>query len=248
MNCSSAFISLFCQVALFAECCVAQQTFVRSPRVGGGNTGFYGPFDLGGINSSSMRYQQVYAASDFLISMPQGGYINGIRFDVADAQFGGHPFATTLSNIQINLSTTPRAVDGLSTVFGENLGLDDTIVLGPRAIFLTDSVLGGADIIIPFTRPFFFNPGAGNLLMEVRNFAGGSASPFNANNVLGDTVSSVISVGSVNDAGGFLTTGGLVTVFDVTPVPEPSVVALGVTGLGMLGLWRCSRRFSLKKA
>ena len=243
MKNSSIWVVILFQTVFFPECCQAQQAFVVSPNVGGGNTGLYGPFDLGEISFATMRYQQIYGSSDFLIRMPQGGYINGIRFDVADARYGGHPFGTTLPNIQINLSTTPRAVDGLSTVFAENRGLDDIVVLGPTSITLSDSVPGGADVIIAFSTPFFYNPSAGNLLMDVRNFGGGRTSPFNANNVLGDTVSSVYSSGTVNDASGIAITAGLITIFDVTPVPEPSVAALGVAVLVVSVLWRGGREW-----
>jgi hypothetical protein len=86
-----------------------------------------------------------------------------------------------------------------------------------------DRVDGGADILIPFSAPFFYDASAGNLLMDVRNFGGGRTSPLNANNVLGDSTSMVYSAGSVNDPTGLPHTGGLITVFDVTPLPVLTV-------------------------
>jgi len=198
--------------------CLGQLVFIRSPFVGG-NTGYYAPFDVGHTINSSMRYQQVYASSDFLSRMPRGGVINAIRFDVADRQYGGHPFGTTFSGIQINLSTTLRAVDGLSAVFVENSGPDDAIVFGPSPITLSDDADGGADVIIPLSKLFFYDPRAGNLLMDLQNFGRERASPFNANNAPDDTTSSVFSTNSVNDPTGFPFTAGLVTIFDVTPLP-----------------------------
>jgi hypothetical protein len=42
------------------------------------------------------------------------------------------------------------------------------------------------DIIIPLTRGFTYDPGAGDLLLEIRNFSGSSASPLSGQAVSGD--------------------------------------------------------------
>lgn len=221
-------ISIAFAWAIVAGHALAQETYIASPNVGG-NSGSPVPFDLGSTIIPTMRYQQVYAASDFTRRMADGGYINGLRFDVAATVHGGHPFAVTLPAIQINLSTTARTVDGLSSVFSENVGEDNTIVRGLSALTLADRQNGGADIIITFNTPFFYDPRAGNLLLDVFNFGGGISSPFNANNSSTDTISSVFSTGSVHDASGYINTGGLVTIFTVTTVPEPgSFVVLGL--------------------
>ena len=217
---------------------MSQPTLIASPNLNvSGNNGYQFPFNLGESQVESMRYQQVYASSDFATTMPLGGYISAIRFDVATDQNGGHPFLATLPRLQINLSTTTMAVDGLSTVFAQNVGADDTVVFGPSSITLSDDGFSGADIIIRFGTPFFYDPSAGNLLMDVRNFGGGSTSPFNANDSPGDTVSSLWSL-SVGDPAGRLQTTGLITVFEVTPVPEPATVGLFVVAALFLGLFR----------
>src|SRR5262249_19349834 len=75
-----------------------------------GNTNNAGPFNIGIFAFSSQRYQQVFAASAFAsVSGPQ--LITQIAFR-PDAQFGS-AFSSTISNIQINLSTTSAAIDGL---------------------------------------------------------------------------------------------------------------------------------------
>jgi hypothetical protein len=68
---------------------------------------------------TSHRYQQVYAASEFLTA---GDHllIMKIAFRPDARIFGvprdfGMPFSTTITDIEIRLSTTPRAVDDLST-------------------------------------------------------------------------------------------------------------------------------------
>lgn len=218
------FLSILAVVCVMADG-VCQTDTVRAPGVGG-DWGSPLPFDLGSTVFPTMRYQQVYGASDFTRRMAEGGYIHGLRFDIADSVDGGRPFLATLPAIQINLSTTSRAVDGLSAVFSENVGADNTVVLGLSALTLSDSQRGGADIIITFTTPFFYDPRAGNLLMDVFNFGGGVSSPFNGNSSSSDTTSSVFSTGSVQDATGYVNTGGLVTVFTVTPIPEPGSLAL----------------------
>ncbi len=225
---------------LAAPSTMSQPTLIVSPNLNvSGNNGYVFPFDLGEALLPSMRYQQVYASSDFATRMPLGGYISAIRFDIATDQNGGHPFVGTLPNLQINLSTTTMAIDGLSTVFAQNVGADDSMVFGPSSITLSDGGFGGADIIIRFGTPFFYDPSAGNLLMDVRNFGGGSTSPFNANDSPGDTVSSIWAL-SVGDTAGRLQTTGLITVFEVTPVPEPATWSLLL--LGSLSLCFVARR------
>src|SRR5436305_1883326 len=86
-----------------------------------GNSGNSYPFNIGPNNT--MRYQQVYAASQFGALPPGGTNLIGIAFRV-DAGFGG--FSSTLPAVQINLSTTAKAPDGLSATFAINIGTDDT--------------------------------------------------------------------------------------------------------------------------
>src|ERR1051326_5195105 len=69
---------------------------------------------------SSQRYQQVYDASQFSAVNPQGGFISTI-FVRADEN-NSHLIMSTIGNIQIDLSTTPKPPDGLSTTFAGNVG------------------------------------------------------------------------------------------------------------------------------
>jgi hypothetical protein len=62
-----------------------------------------------------MRCQQVYDASQFSQVPTNGGFVTVIYFRVDS--FGGYGFGETLPNIQINLSTTGRSADALSTNF-----------------------------------------------------------------------------------------------------------------------------------
>ena len=201
-----------------------------------GNVALTGPFDTG-VNST--RMQQVYNASEFSSLLPQGGWVTGIWFR-ADASpgGGGHAFSTTLANVQINLSTTARSADGLSLNFADNVGPNDTVVVGSGPLTLDTPYLFATHpqpflVGIALQNRFFYNPAAGNLLLDVRNFSGGSIGPLDAALVTGDSVSRIFAL-SVGANTGIADTIGLVTRFNVFPVPEPSTWALLALGLAAL--------------
>ena len=170
-----------------------------------GNSGNTYPFDIG---ASNMRYQQVYASSQFGAVPAGGAFLTAIAFRV-DAGWGA--FAVTLPGIQINLSTTAKAPDGLDTTFANNVGLNDAIVYS-GALALSSAASGSPaafDILIPLTTPFWYNPTGGNLLLDVRNSGGGSSASFDAVSTANDSVSRVY--GGVGSSTGVTDTLGLVT-------------------------------------
>jgi photosystem II stability/assembly factor-like uncharacterized protein len=185
-----------------------------------GNSGNSYPFNIG--TNNTMRYQQVYAASQFGALPPGGTNLIGIAFRV-DAGWGS--FTSTLPSIQINLSTTPRQPDGLSTSFANNVGADDTVVFrGPLTLSsLASGSPAAFDIIIPFTTQFRYNPNLGNLLLDVRNPGGGSISQPDAVSVTGDSVSRAYGFGYTSTTGS-TDTLGLVTEFLYPPAPQPPMV------------------------
>ena len=235
--------------------------------VEGTYSNFY-PFGIDAINPlnqgalDSQRYQQAYDASVF------GGLsgpvtIEGIGFR-PDAQYGS-AFATTLSDIQINLSTTPLSLDALTGTFASNVGIDDTIVVNRGALSLTSSFTGPAggpmafDIYIPLDTAFVYDPTAGNLLLDVRNYAGQvdpSIFPvFDADmsDVLWRGYTTNPDVDGVDNAEATLSGRGfgLVTQFIYTPVetggdtgpvavPLPSASVL--VAIGLAGVARSRRR------
>jgi len=193
---------------------------------------------------TSLRYQQVYAASQF-------GALSGPAWITAillrpDAVYG-HSFSATLTDIQIDLSTTSKAPDGLSPAFANNVGADDTVVFGRGALALSSQFTGPVggpkdfDIVINLTTPFLYNPAAGNLLLDVRNYNSTiSTTQMDAVDlVAGDPVSRVISHygDGVNDATAYYVDSvGLVTDFRFAPagvVPEPSAWLLLGTSLAL---------------
>jgi hypothetical protein len=106
-----------------------------------GNSGNAFPFSPATFSVSSQRYQQVFAASQFAaVSGPHK--ITHIRFR-PDVSFGA-AFSSTLPNVQINLSTTSKAPNGLSTTFASNVGADDTVIFGPGPLSLSSTFTGPA--------------------------------------------------------------------------------------------------------
>lgn len=192
------------------------------------------PFDLDSfVASGSQRYQQVYDASDF----PGPITIGAIWFR-PDAGSGA-AFSATISAIEVRLSTTSRTPTTLSATFADNVGADETVVYD-GALPLSSSFEGPAegpklfDIQIPLETSFSYDPGDGNLLLDVRNFTGEGTTPFNAeagSPAVGRVFSAVD--GDVADATGVTSPGvGLVTLF---VLPEPHAAGGALAAAGALG-------------
>src|SRR5580765_7949960 len=74
-----------------------------------------------------VRYQQVYHASAFSLVPSGGAFLTRIFFR-ADCSSRRSWLVT---NLQVNLSTTARAPDNLSSTFAANIGPDETVVFQP---------------------------------------------------------------------------------------------------------------------
>ena len=206
-----------------------------------GNSSFL-PFQTAG------RFQQVYVSSAFSVRFPlDAGYILLVGFR-GEAVLG-RGFDATLPNVQLNLSTTMRSPDGLSSEFANNVGSDDTAVLGPTSVRLLGAGGGGGTCFCTFfdfrDRAFYFNPAVGNLLLDFRVYQGfTNAVPYpgwsslDAFNVVGDSISSVYATGDPR----LLTTGqasslGLAT--DIILLPVPKLTAF-LQSSNLLIRWKCS--------
>lgn len=183
----------------------------------------------------AIRYQQVYAASNFLSVLPTtASQIYSVEFRV-DA-FRGFDFDAIITNIQVDLSTTTRNPDELSPVFDENVGSDRRTLIASTSYHLQGS--GGGGSIGPWgirfwflDNPFYYDAAQGNLLLDIRRVGGEDTTYFDAWDVVGDSVSSVFGeAGFVPPSQGQTSTIGLSTLFVVLPVPEPSSWALLLSG------------------
>jgi len=223
--------SLVLGVGLLESRNIAKATIVSPTKQtnieGNGNNNI--PFNNFLVSPVGVRYQQVFAAPDFLSIEP--GLITEIAFR-PDAGRAGNAFSSTIPNIQINLSTTSLLPDVLSTTFTENVGDDETIVYNGE-LLLSSANIGDPkqpkdfDIVIDLQNPFFYDPNQGNLLLDVRTFSFTRTTAFDSENTFGDSISRVFSFDSSASTGTDDTTG-LVTKFTIATrnntalIPESS--------------------------
>jgi hypothetical protein len=209
--------------------------FIASPFNSQNNYGTDDPFLFYNDRTPSSRYQQVYASSDFLNGEGGTVHISGPHLITQITFTTGAGFLdVTLNNIQIDLSTTLKQPDGLSTTFSVNIGTDDLPVYA-GAIRLFSPGFGSYNVQIPLQHAFLYNPDLGNLLLDVRNFQtlppGSANSLMGAAGTLGDSSSLAVAL-DVNSPTALLGTGALLTEFTVTDVPEPGTVLLLLVALG----------------
>lgn len=205
------------------------------------------PFDIAAIYASSMRYQEMFDASQFTNVAAGGEYISQIAFRAGSLD---GPFSATLQSIQFDLSTT--ANNSLSLTFADNVGVNNTTVFSGTWSFSSAGAVPGRegaggpapavfDIVLYLTTPFFYNPANGNLVLDVRNFSGGQTAYFDDSWQNGEGVSSVWS----NDVSALATTSGQSSVvglitqftFSATPIPEPSPLVLVIIYSTTFAAW-----------
>ena len=219
---------------------------------------------FGQINVS--RYQQVYGASQFGagpvtltgLSFRTNGVATGNLFEGA-----GNPFSTA-REMSFALSTTAAVPDALSANFAANIGADAQFVIN-RGTIAYSSAAGSSngttrdfDVTFTFDHVFNYNASKGNLLLEVKDFSGGSFGPngngtaFDAVLAVGDSVSSLYQTNNADAPSGILNNRGYVTQFQVingmeppaiiNPLPEPAALGLMLMGLGVVGISRLRHR------
>jgi len=208
---------------------------------GGSENSF--PFNITPFSLTQMRYQQVYASSQF-VPLNGGTFITRIAF--RPSTFTASPFSSVLPSVDIYLSTAPTGIGpgSLSPTFDNNSGVDETLVYSgalPLSSANTGSPARDFDIIIDLQTPFFYNPALGHLLLEVVNFQGGTTTPFDAITTAGTLLSRVYAP-SAGATTGSVDSSGLITQFTYAAIPEPTSLALLGTGLAG-GLDVLRRRF-----
>ncbi len=211
---------------------------------------------------TSQRYQQAYDSSIFT------GYSGDLaieRISFRPDTALGSAFLATLGDVEISLSSTPRTMAELTTVFDDNVGSDATVIVdGPLTLSsnFTGPVDGPKDfdIHIDLSAPFLYNPAQGNLLMDVRNYTGVNGDPplgmvFDAewqDPQIYRLYTAYPTLDGANSSESTFPPGamGLVTQFTFTvpdtgdtgaPVPAPGALVLGSLGATLMG-WLRRRR------
>jgi hypothetical protein len=146
------------------------------------------PFLIKQADLTSMRYQQVYDASLFStlddnIYSSQVMYLNHLLFSAVSLNplYPGGTFPWTITNMQVNFSTTAKLANNLSSAFSDNVGPDDQIVFGPSSHTFFASAVGevpSSYLDIYLDHSFSYDPRQGNLLMDVRVYDGTGIADF----------------------------------------------------------------------
>lgn len=119
------------------------------------------------VTSPSLRMQQVFGAGH-LPAKPV--MLTGMRYRLDAAQ---GPVDQVIPGFWLALSTTTKTPGGLSAVFAENTGADQTVVYEGDYRIKVDAVPEGPgprpfNVLIEFAKPFLYNPAQGNLLVDLR--------------------------------------------------------------------------------
>jgi hypothetical protein len=234
---------------LTSEILAVHGATVVSPAAGSINAAATFPFLVTTDFTASVRYQQVYSGSDF------AGH-GAPQFLITELSFvPGSPAVIDvfLEDIQISFSTTPRLPNGLSSTFAENVGPDNHVVYSGSLHFREIATDFPWPLHIPLQQPFLYDWGAGNLLLDVRNFQTiGGGRPFDPPRVLlafdyvADTGSSVSAFDVNRPDAEFVSDAALLTRFTVTPVPEPHSLSLVLAGFVAV-VWASSRNGRRKR-
>ena len=206
--------------------------------------------NLGPFFNNSVRYQQVYSASQFPSSSGPL-MITQIAFR-PDGSLTDPSLILIFNSVRIDLSTTSSTPSTLSTTFANNVGPDNMTVFD-SFVFVNAPVTGpsggpkGFTVTFPIS-PFIYNPSAGNLLLDVRAIesGGGISAPFDAQS--NSPFTAHVDAPSISATSGSSFADGLVTQFQfqVTPVPEPSTLVLAsLAALLLIVSARWSRRRSV---
>ncbi len=200
--------------------------------VGNPSSGEFNGFPFGGNYQDGFdadRYQQVY----------NGALFGGPMMITSVSFYAGFGFTNADGTYILSLSTTSAAVNGLDTNMANNVGpnvdtfFDGTLPEYPPA--------AGDLLTFTLATPYLFDPGTGNLLLDIQisGVTNDSTAAYVAQDGDFGTDSSRMVNGAAQGTSGY----GLVTTFGTAPVPEPASLGLCLVGLVTAGgmAWRRRR-------
>ena len=191
------------------------------------------------------RQQELTPASVFESLGPGPFSITGIAWR-PDTSVNG-PVSAEWEIVALNLSTTTRDADSMSTTFADNYGADGFEEVFSGTVQLqTDGIRQDAemphkfDYVFEFDRPYTYDPDQGNLLVEMI-----AAADFPANNdwiwTDGAEGEGVFAVFGLADSPEAFASFPLIIVTEFSVVPEPSTSFSAALGLVGLLAWRRKR-------
>jgi len=129
--------------------------------------------------------------------------------------------------LNVRLSSTAKAPDALSSTFSENIGTSETVVFDGVATFTagTGATPNGFDIMIHFQPPFAYDPGIGNLLVDITTYTAAPNASIDASNALNDGASRVHNSQNNSATTGTCDTGADVIQFWLEPPPNQAPAA-----------------------
>ncbi len=164
----------------------------------------------------SGEYQQVYNSGQF------GGPITITSLSFFNTQVDFGATSTNTGNFAVSLSTTSADWNTLSSNFASNLGGNNTLVFSGS---ISQPWTFGSTLKITLTTPFTYDPGAGNLLMDVVATGtgdGGGIIYFDTNGYNGGGFNGNTYLGRVYNGGSLSYGYGLVTGFGTGNSSTPS--------------------------
>jgi hypothetical protein len=156
--------------------------------------------------TETLRSQQVYTGSEFGTTPI---LITAIYWRPSPNL--GAAFSTVVPSLQVNLSTTSKQGDELSSTFAENIGRDEKVVFNGPLKFSSEfqDAAGGTkkfDMKLRLKHPFYYDPAEGNLLLDIRNFQGSAAVITDAYGTTEDGCSRAVSLDANATTASFMDT------------------------------------------